>query len=276
MSNQDSFLYKDLPQLGKRVHRLGLAANYGINEAGVRAAFDRGMNYIFYNPTAGKQLTVPLTEAIQKGGRDRFIITSGPTLGFFGGFVRRGVDSILKKLGTDYLDVAMLFWLGKTSAWTEGTVEELQKCKESGKAKILGVSIHDRPRAGKLAEDSPLDLFMIRYNAAHPGAEKDIFPHCEKRHPIITTYTATNWKKLLSRPSGWDKPIPTAGDCYRFCLSNPNVDVVLCGPGNEKELDENLKALEKGPLDPEEMAWMREFGRTVSGKQLIPSGANWL
>ena len=38
----------------------------------------------------------------------------------------------------------------------------------------LGVSIHDRPRAGWLAEDSPLDLLMIRYNAAHTGAEKDM------------------------------------------------------------------------------------------------------
>jgi aryl-alcohol dehydrogenase-like predicted oxidoreductase len=276
MNNQESFMYKDIPAFGKRVHRLGLAANYGITESGVRAAFERGMNYIFYNATIGKQLSTPLIEAIQKGGRERFVISSGPTIGYFGGMVRRGVDGVLKKLGTDHLDVAMLHWLGKTSAWTDGTVDELKKCKESGKAKILGISIHDRPRAGKLAEDSPLDLFMIRYNAAHPGAESDIFPHCEKRHPVIVAYTATSWKKLLGRPSGWQKAVPTAGDCYRFCLSSPFVDIVLCGPGNEKELDENLKAMEKGPLDPEEMAWMREFGRVVSGKEIIPRSANWL
>ena len=29
--------------------------------------------------------------------------------------------------------------------------------------------------------------------------------------------------------------------------------------------DENLRALEKGPLSDEEMAFMREFGRTVHG-----------
>lgn len=42
---------------------------------------------------------------------------------------------------------------------------------------------------------------MIRYNAAHPGAEREIFPHL--------------------------------GDCYRFCLSSPYVDVVLTGPPYE-------------------------------------------
>ena len=43
--------------------------------------------------------------------------------------------------------------------------------------RATGVSIHDRARTGKLAEDSPLDMLMIRYNAAHPDAERDIFPH---------------------------------------------------------------------------------------------------
>ena len=54
---------------------------------------------------------------------------------------------------------------------------ELVRLREEGKVRAIGISIHDRERAGKLAESSPLDLFMIRYNAAHPGAERDIFPH---------------------------------------------------------------------------------------------------
>src|SRR5204862_1981823 len=34
----DDFRYRDLRTVGKRVFRLGLAANYGIEEAGIRAA----------------------------------------------------------------------------------------------------------------------------------------------------------------------------------------------------------------------------------------------
>ena len=34
---------------------------------------------------------------------------------------------------------------------------------------------------------------MIRYNAAHPGAEQDIFPYLAKRRLAIVTYTATRW-----------------------------------------------------------------------------------
>jgi aryl-alcohol dehydrogenase-like predicted oxidoreductase len=59
--------------------------------------------------------------------------------------------------------------------------------------------------------------------------------------------------------------VPSAGDCYRFCLSSPHVDVVLTSPANRTQLEENLRALEKGPLSPEEMTAMRAFGAAVHG-----------
>ncbi len=260
MSSSPDFLVRPVAQFQKPVHRLGLAVSFGIDEPGIRWAFDQGLNYVFWTPTARK-LTAPLRDAIRGGNRERFVIATGPMLGFFRGSIRRRAERVLKVLGTDYIDIFQLFWLGKTSAWTEGTMEELVKLREEGKVRALGVSIHDRVRAGRLAEDSPLDMLMVRYNAAHPGAEQDIFPHLERRHPAIVAYTATAWRRLLSRPSGWAGPVPTAGDCYRFCLSNPHVDIVLAGPANVAQLQETLKALEKGPLSPDEQRWMREFGK---------------
>ena len=158
-----------------------------------------------------------------------------------------------------------LYWLGKMSRWSEGMVEALVRLREAGKVKALAVSIHDRPRAGRLALDSPLDALMVRYNAAHPGAEQEIFPHLARRRPAVIAYTATSWRKLLKAPPGWAGPVMTAGDCYRFCLSSPHVDVVLTGPKDVAQLRENLAALERGPLSEEEQRWMREYGRKVHG-----------
>jgi predicted aldo/keto reductase-like oxidoreductase len=106
---------------------------------------------------------------------------------------------------------------------------------------------------------------MIRYNAAHPGAERDIFPHRRGDRPTVLAYTATAWRRLLKRPAGWDGPVMTAGDCYRFQLSSPHVDLALTGPANTSEVVANLDALEKGPLTPDEDRWMRDFGRAVHG-----------
>ncbi len=260
---ESSFLYRELSSVKKKVHRLGLATNYGLDEAGIAAAMERGLNYLFWTRTARK-LTKAAKSALAQN-RENFVVAAGPTLGFFKGSVRAGAERALKALGTDYLDVYQLYWLGTMSAWTDATVSELVELKEEGKVRALGISIHDRVRAGKLAEDSPLDLFMIRYNAAHPGAERDIFPHLAKRKPSVVAYTATDWRRLLKAPRGWKGKVPTAGDCYRFCLTSPHVDVTLCGPSSVAQLDENLRALERGAMEAEELAWMKEFGAAVHG-----------
>ena len=248
---------------GKRIFRLGLAANYGIDEDGVRAAMDRGVNLFLWTTRSGS-LKSPLRDAL-KQRRDEVAVVGFASIGWFGWGVRRGAESLLKSLGTDYLDVLQLGWLGVGSAWTEATERELVALRESGKVRAVGVSIHDRPRAGKLAESSPLDLLMIRYNAAHPGAEREIFPHVREKSPSILAYTATSWRRLLKKPRGWSGEAMTAGDCYRFQLSNPHVDLALTGPASRAQMEENLAALEKGPLSPDEEKWMRELGRVVHG-----------
>lgn len=263
MAADPAFLHRTPARLGKRVFRLGLSASYGLDEAAIREAFASGMNYVFWAPTA-KKLTRVLREEVKRD-RERLCIATGPTFGFFRGGIRKRAEEALRLLDTDYLDVFQLYWLGKMSAFTEGNVEELVRLREEGKVRALGVSIHDRPRAGRLAEDSPLDLLMIRYNAAHPGAEEDVFPHLARRQPAVVAYTATSWTRLLRRPRGWKGPPATAGDCYRFCLTSPHVDVVLSASGTAERLRENLRALEKGPLSPEEMARMRDLGSAVHG-----------
>ena len=57
----------------------------------------------------------------------------------------------------------------------------------------------------------------------------------------------------------------TAGDCYRWVLASPHVDVVLSGPRNAAELRENLAAVERGPPAEPDLAWMRELGKAVHG-----------
>jgi len=258
----DEFLYRDVPAFGKKVFRLGLATNYGVDGDGLEWALDQGVNYVFWTPRS-KRVTQALKSAIQRD-RKSLILACGPGFGYFGGSVKRACERILEKLGTDYIDVFQLFWLGRTSALTSSTIEALVSLRESGMVRAIGVSIHDRKRAGRLADDSALDMLMIRYNAAHTGAEQDIFPYLAKRKPSIVSYTATRWRALLKRPKGWEGPVMTAADCYRFCLHNPHVDLVLTGPKNRDQLQENLSQLrEKGPLSEEEYKWMREFGQVV-------------
>jgi aryl-alcohol dehydrogenase-like predicted oxidoreductase len=259
---QPEFLVREVPRFGRPLFRLGLSGSFGLDEAACREALER-IQYVFWTPRK-KGLTPALRDALARD-RGRYVVATGPTFGFFPGSLRTAVENARRTLGTDVIDVLQLFWLGKMSAFTRGVQAEMAALRDAGQVRWLCASIHDRPRAGRLAADSILDALMIRYNAAHPGAEQEIFPHLAARRPALVCYTATSWRKLLAAPKGWTGKVPTAGDCYRFVLSSPHVDVALTGPRTLGQLRENLAALERGPLSVEEDAWLRSFGRAVHG-----------
>jgi aryl-alcohol dehydrogenase-like predicted oxidoreductase len=258
----NDFAYREVHKLDRKLFRMGLSGSFGLDEAACREALER-IQYVFWHPRM-KGLTPALREALARD-RERYAVSAGPLFGYFPGSVRRSAEAALRTLGVDFLDVLLIYWLGKMSALTGAVQEEMLKLRDEGKVRALGVSIHNRPRAGRLAADSILDLLMIRYNAAHPGAEAEIFPHFADRRPAVVAYTATAWRRLLRAPRGWTGRVPAAGDCYRFCLTSPHVDVVLAGPRTAAELREDLAAIDNGPLSAEEMAFMREFGRAVHG-----------
>ena len=165
----------------------------------------------------------------------------------------------------------MFHYLGvlKPRSFPPRLQDELAELRADGKVRAIAISCRDRNFAADLAADlaarGVLDVLMIRYNAAHPGAETDVFPYVHAHQTGVVGYTATRWSYLLRRPKGWkqNEPVATAGQCYRFVLSNPNVHVVLTAPRNERELAENLHEVERGPLPEDEMAFMRRFGACV-------------
>jgi aryl-alcohol dehydrogenase-like predicted oxidoreductase len=266
----EEFRYRRLPVIDKRALRLGLACNFGIDAAGVDWALgEGGMQYVFWTPRH-KLATEVLRRALKRD-RDRYAVATGPTTALWSGNLRRYVDKVRTTLDIDQIDVLQMFWLGKISRWAPRIVAELESLRDEGAVRAIGISIHDRKRAAELARSSPLDLLMIRYNAAHPGAERDVFPHLPEGRHTVVSYTATCWRYLLRRPKGWQGPMPTAGDCYRFCLSSPHVDVTLTGPANLEQLRENLMALDRGPLSVEEMAMFRKLGPLVKAR-----GYSWI
>jgi len=275
-SIQNDFSFRRLPVIEKRVFRMGIAGNYGIDSSDIEWAADQGANYWVWG-TSFKKVTSGIKQVIRKDREKNVVAHLG--WGFFGWQVRQGVEKALRKLNTDYLDVFKLGWLGRTSIYSQGTIDSLLKLKQEGKIKAIGTSIHDRQRAGQLALDSELDLLMIRYNAKHTGAEEDIFPYLKKRNPAIVSYTALAWQQLTTPVKGIEAaPWPGSSEeaaippltpelCYRFVLSNPHIHLVLTGPKNREQLMMNMRAMQQGALTSEELNWIRQYGKRIRSKK---------
>ena len=260
----DTLLTTTLGHTGQRVCRLGLSASYRPGAETVRFAFSSGVNYFFAYGFDGHMIRG--LRDLLKTHRSEIVLATGAYNYIIGhSNIRKACERRLRQFATDHIDILMFLGVMKEKEFPESVLDEMVKLRSEGKARWIGISTHNRKFAGRLAEQGILDVLMVRYNAAHRGAEQDIFPHCGTHDPGIVSYTATRWTGLLRRPKGWPRgaAVPTAGMAYRFVLGNPAVDVVLTAPKNRKEFEQNLAAVREGPLSNEEMTHMREFGDAV-------------
>jgi aryl-alcohol dehydrogenase-like predicted oxidoreductase len=261
------FLRGPLGKLGTPVCRMGLSASYRPGRATLHKALDEGLNYFFYFGF-DTQMTAMLREHV-RSRRDQFVLATGSyNMLLWRQDVRRTLEKRLRQARTDYIDLFHYLGIMKPADFTPKVRDELQKVRESGLVRGVSVSCHDRKFAAQLAREGMLDGIMIRYNAAHRGAETDIFPELGDSNPAVISYTSTRWRYLIRRPRGYPSngPVPTAGMCYRFVLSNPAVHVCLTAPSNLRQSEENLAEVRRGPLDEDEMRFMRGFGDIVHGK----------
>ncbi len=249
-----------LGRTGIEVAPLGLAASYGIAGKEVERAFERGLNLFYW----GTRRTPEFGRSLRRiAGRDRSkVVTVVQSYARTPWLVARSLDSALRRLRLDYTDVLLLGWWSRPPP--ERILAGAAELVRRGRARHVMLSGHHRPTFPLVAVDRRVGLLMVRYNAAHPGAEQEVFPRLPAERPGIVAYTTTSWGQLLARelaPAG--ERVPTSTDCYRFVLSSPHVDACWSGARNAEELDAALRALDLGPMPEDELAWMRRVGATV-------------
>ncbi len=260
-----SFQSTLLGSTGLRVGRLGVAASYGVPARAVEQAFEHGVNYLYF----GSRRTGAFAEAVRnlRSQRDRLVLVI-QSYSRIAALVGPSLERALREVQLDYADILLLGLWNKPVA--ERILEAARKLKDRGLVRFLALSSHDRPLLGRLLAAHAFDVFHFRYNAIHTGAERDIFPHLPHPDRVgMVAYTATSWKQLLSPrkvPQG-DK-VPTAGDCYRFVLSRPEVDLCMTGPSNAAQMEEALRAMEQGAMSEAELTWMRRVGEAKYGRYL--------
>lgn len=255
-------------KLGKTdlsVGRLGLGCSYGAPTKALEAAFEAGCNYFYWGALRRSKMAKAICNINSQGKRDELVVVIQDFRRSSKG-LEKSLMRGLKKLGIDYADVLLLGWHKKPPK--PKIMDAAENLRKQGAFRYLGLSSHNRPLFAELAKDSRFDLFHIRYNAANRGAEQDIFPHLPEDRPGIVIFNATkNMSLVKSKKIPADKKRPTAGDCYRFVLANPHVDVAISAPSKASYLEQNLAEVAKGPMTDEELEWMRRIGDYVSGRK---------
>jgi aryl-alcohol dehydrogenase-like predicted oxidoreductase len=278
---------RPLGRTGLRVSALGLAKAFGpwtwvervqrLRPEDVERAFhDSGVNVFLVSPRM-QEICEGVRRLIRDGQRERIVLVSGQGLPTAGS-ARRALERQLRLLGTDHLDLWLMGyvrgrWYVRDDVWSAMT-----RLREQGKTRAIGFSAHDRPLAARLARELPADAIMVRYNASHRGAEREVFDALADlgaRRPGIIAYTATRWGMLL-------RPLPqrgfphalTGAECYRFVLGHPAVDMVWCAAATAEQLREDVTGARLGPLDERRTREVRRFGDAVH--EAARFGRRWM
>jgi aryl-alcohol dehydrogenase-like predicted oxidoreductase len=258
-----------LGRTGLKVGRLGLASGYGAPAEAFEEAFEQGCNYWTWGTVVkgrSKHMLKAIRGVVAKGQRDKLVLAMF-TYAHSAFFTEKLFHKGLRAASLDHADVLILGYYSKTPP--RRVLEGALRLKEKGLVRFIGLSGHNRKLMPKLAAEGIIDVFHFRYNAAHRGAETEIFPHLPAENgPGMVGFVATSWGKLLKAekmPPG-EAPL-SAPDCYRFVLSHPNVHICMTGPKTLDQMRQNLAVLESGPMSEEELARLRHIGDFVHRKK---------
>ncbi|WP_411344311.1 aldo/keto reductase [Paenibacillus sp. WLX1005] len=298
-------------RLGKSdlwVNPIGLGANAvgGHNlypnldeEAGkevVRTAVANGLNFIdtafIYGPKRSEELIGEVLKEI--GKRDELVIATKGAHKFneqgdvsidnSPAFLRDSVESSLKRLQTDYIDLFYIHFPDDSTPKDEA-VGELKKLKDEGKIRAIGVSNFSIDQLKEANKDGHVDVLQSHYNLFKRDAEQDLLPYTAEQNISFIPYfplasgllagkynSETRFNDLRAqdplfageafqhnlekveklRPIARAKGVEIAHIVLAWYLTRDSIDAIIPGAKRSDQVLDNLKTLDV-QLTPQEI-----------------------
>jgi len=281
--------------------RIGQTAQKSTAEsvALIRHAIDAGINLIDTAEAYGTEGLVG--EALRGLDRSQLVISTkksyrkeiSPTL------VRTGVETSLKLLQTDYIDIYNLHGVHPDHypMLREEILPTFFQLRDEGKIRFIGVSemFGDDKTHQLLIDSLPdhiWDVAMVGFNILNQTARQAVFPKTIEQNVAVQIIFAV--RRALSQPEKLVAAIqelinlgqldPADIDlanplgfvleesdatsiveaAYRFCRYEPGVHVVLSGTGNPEHLQANIDSLCRPPLPDSVVQKLRYIFRNAS------------
>jgi len=231
------------------------------------AAFDAGINFFFLSADlhwpAYELARRGLAKLLARGAtiRDQIVVgvvsyVTQPE--FCAGALQEGLQAVP---GLKSIDVGIIGGAYSDEFLTRlGVYLEIRAERLLG-LKALGTAFHDRDAALVAINHHLVDVAFIRYNPTHTGARSDVFPHLiQQPRTLLYNFKSTlgfirpeRYAELGLNDEYWR---PEITDYYRFALTRPEIDGLLCSPTTPREVKALSNALEEGPLDEEEEQYL--------------------
>jgi aryl-alcohol dehydrogenase-like predicted oxidoreductase len=279
-------------------------------------ALDSGVNFFDTSDVYGDGHSEALLAQAMQGRRDQFIVATKIGWQNFNNDLGQsaydtvdklvaGVESNLRRLQTDYIDVIQSH-ISYREPTMEIFLEGFQKLQQAGKVRAYGVSTSDFEYLQAFNHDGRCATLQIDYSILNRTAEADILPYCQANNigvivrgalamGILTgKFTAESrfgegdfrsrwhddsdeYQIFLDDLQKVEQLQPLADGrtlaqlALQFTVSHPAVTTVIPGAKNIRQMRDNLQAGLMPPLSTAELAQIDAIVPPEGGRKIWPA-----
>jgi predicted aldo/keto reductase-like oxidoreductase len=239
------FRYKTLGKTGLKVTTLGFGCMITSDGSVVERAADLGITY--FDTARNNERMVGA--ALKRKRKD--VVLSTKTEGRTKEEALQQIDTSLKELGTDYVDIWYLHAKGAPAMVTDDLVEALLAAKKAGKTRFTGVSTHggQKELLPWLAKNPNVDVILTSYNfTMEPFMNGVIEEAAAAGKGIVAMKVMAGGLRMAGRGSSNPNIERLKRDgalvaALKWVLRNPNVHTTVPSMTDMDQLDENLRAM---------------------------------
>lgn len=103
--------------------------------------------------------------------------------------IREEVDSSLRRLQTDYIDLYQIHWPDPTTPHEE-TAQTLNELVQAGKIRAIGVSNYSTSDMAEFSKHTTITTIQPPYNLFERDAEQEVIPYATENHISVLSYSA--------------------------------------------------------------------------------------
>lgn len=237
--------YRTLGKTGMKVTTVGYGCMITSDSTVITRAVDMGINYFdtsrnYQNGQNERMVGAAL------GAKRKNIFLSSKCDEKTGTGILAELDTTLKELNTDYLDVWYLHGLGTAAQITDDLVEAQRKAKRQGKVRFIGVSTHTLPAIVDRVIETKLDVVLAQYNftsAEAYGAGLD-----KLNQAGVGLVAMKVMARAGRRGRGGAEPAPAApagrpAAALKWVIKNPAIATTVPSMTDIDQLEENFRVM---------------------------------
>jgi aryl-alcohol dehydrogenase-like predicted oxidoreductase len=215
-------------------------------------------------------------------------------------FLRRSVESSLQRLGREQVDILMIhepdryppqffdWWTDKEN-YRGPVLELLQELKAEGVTRFIGVGGTTPYPMARVLATGHYDVLLtaFQYSLLWREAEWEVLPTAIRLgmgiicgSPLQQGWLSARFDEEVNHGAPWlnlprrrqfqalysyldEIGMAITDVALRFVISNPNVATVLMGARSPEQVEQNVAAVEQGPLPAEVLAALQEIADMV-------------